>query len=211
MKNKLSDTAEQFSENQKTDLSDGSLLALNWCQKTNMVLSTAKSDENSMALVKKWFADGTTTDDQIEALIGNLSNGFKKITSTINSNLLIYTDMPSLRGATSGRDKGLLDSEAFVYASRHEKLPIVYIENGFFQEGGNLLSGKSNWARIIVHEISHLDCSTADKRYGWAGISPGVKITSADAAVNADSWAYFAADCGNGLSSADVNRAMNGI
>lgn len=211
LKRKLADRTEQFSDKQKGDLSDGALLALNWCQKTNMVLATAKSETASMALVKKWFADDTTPTGEIETLIENLARGFKKITGTINSNLLIFTDMPSLRGATSGQDKGLLDSEAFVYAGRHEKLPIVYVENGFFQDGANVLSGKSNWARIIVHEITHLDCSTDDKKYAWAGISPGTKISVADAAVNADSWAYFAADCGGGLTQTDVNRAMNGI
>lgn len=74
-----------------------------------------------------------------------------------------------------------------------------------------MLSGPKNWARIIVHELTHLDCSTTDENYAWAGIRPGKNITTEQAVKNADSWAYFAADCANALTESEIKNALGGI
>jgi hypothetical protein len=209
----LKDKDEQFSSTDKKNLSEATLTALNWSQKAHMTLSTAQAnaDSTAMATVKRWFAADDTPTAELNITITKVLAGFHKVSNTINKNLLIFTDMPSLRGATSGSDLGYLNSEAFVYPSRHEVIPVVYIESAFFSSGGNVLNGPKNWSRIIVHECTHLDCGTEDKKYAWAGIKPGAGITAAEAAVNADTWAYFAADCAGALTAGDISRAMGGI
>lgn len=118
--------------------------------------------------------------------------------------------MPSIRGATEGPDAELFKSEAFVFRNRHEKIPVIYIESAFFN-GNNILTGRTNWARIILHECTHLDCNTRDVKYAWEGINPRGQITWKEAAVNADSWAYFAADCGGHLTDGDIYQSMGVI
>jgi hypothetical protein len=211
IKSALDDKNERFSDERKKNLGESTLTALYWAMRAQITLSSASLNPGSLAKIKRWFADDKLSDEQLKATISTLSNGFKKISSTLNSSLLIYTDMASLRRATSGDDKNYLESEAFVYAGRYEKLPIVYIENAFFKSRGNVLSGPKNWARIIVHELTHLDCSTTDEKYAWAGITPGKSITTAQAAKNADSWAYFAADCAGALTDGDIKNALGGI
>ncbi len=213
LKAKLEANKERFSSLDKKHLANATQVGLSWTLKASTVLSkaTQKSQTKARDKVKRWFADDTTTDMQLDIAIGKLANGFQKISNTLNSNRLIYTDVASLRQASSGDDYKFRMSEAFVYAGRYEKLPIVYIEESFFAKGGNVLSGQANWARIVVHELTHLDCSTEDKLYGWAGIKPGLNIKASECIVNADSWAYFAADCANALSKRDIERAMKGI
>jgi hypothetical protein len=69
---------------------------------------------------------------------------------------------------------------------------------------------KKNWARVIVHECSRIDGRPDDKAYAHSGIGAGTHITSAEAAVNADIWALFAADCGGALTDGDITRAAGG-
>ena len=212
IKSSLNDHVERFSNDRKKHLGESSLTALNWCLRAQIVLSSSHTSTESMNRVKRWFADDTTGDEQLKTTIATLLAGFKKIANTLNSTQLLYTDMASLRCAAPGtQDKGFLESEAFVYAGRYEKLPIIYIENAFFGSNTNVLSGPKNWARIIVHELSHLDCSTTDEKYAWAGIRPGKGITAEQAAKNADTWAYFAADCAGMLTDGEIKNAMGGI
>ncbi len=210
---KLDDDTERFDKTARKYLQEATQTGLAWCHRAQMTLTLAKRNANGdqMAIVKRWFAEPTTTDAALNTVIDKLLVGFKTITATINSNLIVFTDMATIRGATSGKAKDLLNSEAFVASGRHEKIPIVYIEDAFFKAGGNVLAGPKNWARIVVHELTHLDMSTKDELYAWAGIKPGFKITAAQCAVNADSWAYFAADCAGALSKSDIERAMKGI
>lgn len=211
IKSSLDEKTERFTDERKKNLGEATLTSLYWSSRAQITLSSAALNPGSMTKIKRWFADDNISDTKLNATIANLIAGFKKITNTLNSALLVYTDMACLRSATSGQEKNLLESEAFVYAGRHEKLPIVYIENAFFQNGGNVLSGPKNWARIIVHELTHLDCSTTDEKYAWAGIKPGTNITTDQAAKNADTWAYFAADCACALTDGDIKNALGGI
>lgn len=210
---KLGDNNERFSRRDQRNISDATQLALRWASLAWIALANAQTSDGakSLALIKKWFADSTTTDQQLSTVISNLKAGFKKICNTLNSTQIIFTDMPSLRNSTVGDDPDYRTSEAFVYSGRYEKLPVVYIEDAFFAKGGNVMDGMKNWARIILHEVTHLDCSTEDKLYAWAGIQPGLNISGADCAVNADSWSYFAADAAGALTKTDIHRAMVGI
>ena len=76
-----------------------------------------------------------------------------------------------------------------------------------------MLSGKDNWARIIVHELSHSELGTEDypkdNSYGWQGINPAdAKFNGNKAITNAENWAYFAADCAAALSTSERNTAL---
>jgi hypothetical protein len=212
IKSRLNDKAEQFSSKQKAALGEATTTGLAWCQKTNMVLAAATTDAASdeMKIIKRWFADSNTSEEDLTALVAKLSAGFKKVTATINSNQLIFTDMASIRKATSGKAKDLYSAYAFVASGRHEKIPVVYIENAFFSKNSTPIPDKVLWAITVVHEITHLDVSTDDHQYDYDGLKPGTKVTCAEAAENADNWAYFCADCAGALSKSHVTSAMNG-
>ena len=213
LKAALDDKAERFGATRRAALGEASTTGLAWCQKTVMALAEAKTDpaSDSMAKVKRWFADGSTTQAELDVVIGKLSAGFKKVMATINSTQLIFTDMASLRGATSGKEADLLSAYAFVYAGRYEKLPVIYIENAFFGKNSTPIPDKVLWAITVVHEITHLDVSTKDHQYDYAGLKPGPMFPPGDAAENADSWAYFCADCANALTLSHVNSALSGF
>ena len=44
----------------------------------------------------------------------------------------------------------------------------------------------------------------------WQGIGAGTSLTAAKAAVNADTWAFFATDCGGALTAGEITRAGAG-
>ena len=213
IRNTLNDKAERFGAKRRAALGEASITGLAWCQKTVMALAEAKTNpaSDSMAKVRRWFAEGSTTDAELALVIGKLSAGFKKVMATINSTQLIFTDMASLRGATSGDEAGLLSAYAFVYAGRYEKLPVIYIENAFFGTNSTPIPDKVLWAITVVHEITHLDVSTKDHQYDYAGLKPGSMFPAGDAAENADSWAYFCADCANALTPSNINSALTGF
>jgi len=106
-----------------------------------------------------------------------------------------------------------------------DDLMVVHIEKAFFSNQ-NTLTGKVNWARILVHELSHRYAKTKDHSYSWLGLVPrdtdALKkgndavvnvapnfptvraLTLSECMENADTWAYFMADCAGALS--DRNR-----
>ena len=74
-----------------------------------------------------------------------------------------------------------------------------------------MLSGRLNWARIVVHELSHREVATVDVpgRYGWQGIKPDAgAFPAAKAITNAENWAFFAADCAGVLPEHSRNEAL---
>lgn len=209
VKAKLADTVEQFGEETRKRLGEAMMLGLAWVQKAKLTLSQAKSDAASMAKIKRWFADGSTSEADLAKAISKLLSGFKKIATTMTAHKAIITEMPSLRS-----DATQELTEAFVMnLSNHKERPrVIYIEKALFNnyDVSVLHDMKSNWARVLVHECSHSDVGTEDHRYAFKGIQPGANITPAEAAENADSWAFFAADAGGALTPNDVSRALNG-
>jgi hypothetical protein len=89
-------------------------------------------------------------------------------------------------------------------------MDVVYVENAFFgHDAGGVVHDLKNWIRIVVHELSHLVCGTTDvngDRYAHSGIGPHAGFPGSDAVCNADSWAFFAADCAGQLT--DGNRLL---
>lgn len=203
IKAKLDKTTEKFDDTVKKHLAEAMRLGATWVQKTLTALAAVKTDTKAKEKLDRWFAPASGDQDE---LVKSLTEGFKKIQGTLNKSQVIITDMPIYRGDSS-RDL----VEAFVKAAT-ETPKTIYIgealNNNF--DISVLHDMKKNWARVLVHECTHIEAKTKDKGYAYAGIEPGTKLTAAHAAINADSWAFFAADCGAALVQNDITRALNG-
>lgn len=209
----LGDTDEQFGPRRRAALSVASTIGLAWCQRTTMALADAAANPASrgMEKVKRWFSSDITSEEDLEQMIGELQAGFKKVATMLNSTQLIFTDMPSLRGAMPGtKEHKLLNAYAFVMGGRAEKLPIIYIENAFFGQNRSPLPEHILWPLTVVHEVTHIEASTQDFRYDHKGLRCGPMFDPDDAVNNADSWAYFCADCADVLTPSQINSAMTG-
>lgn len=161
-------------------------------------------------MLKRWFADEDTTDAQLRTFSGILRDGLKKIAAKMSVGTLIVTDFVPIRHSTDVGDQKALKANAFVTADKND---VIYIEQGFFTHSAASVFQKDerHWARIMVHEMSHREAKTLDKRYGWAGIKPKKgKFPAADAMVNADSWALFTADAAGAMTRTDINRSLDG-
>lgn len=210
VKDGLGKVREYFSGTQKKHMHEGAQFALSWVQKTLVVLANFDKDKGeSKALVKRWFETKDTSATDLTKIVSDLSAGFKKVQAVLNGNRLIFTDYPPDRGTEDEKS-----TEAFVWnGSWKDSLKVVYIEKGFFARGGNVLSGRDNWARIIIHELTHSELGTEDypkdNSYGWQGINPtDAKFNGNKAITNAENWAYFAADCAAALSNSERATAL---
>ncbi len=219
----LKSNSEIFNRDAKKHLASATQHAVAWCHKTSMVLANAakgadggthRREVRSLDIVKRWFADPATSNDDLKRYITKLSKGFKDITAMVNKGHFVLTDWVPLRTATSANDISFLNSEAFTFSSRAEGMDVVYIEKSFFVDHpGNVLPGQKNWTRIVVHELTHLVCGTEDvnignARYAWYGIGPHAGFPGSAAIRNADSWAFFCADCAGILTDAERNKAL---
>lgn len=97
---------------------------------------------------------------------------------------------------------------------------------------GRGIAATINLARIIVHELTHNYCQTADHSYSWQGLLPRGSdvfrrgnnarvalqsgfvpvrtLTMAQCQGNADSWAFFCADAVGALGEHDRAAALGG-
>jgi hypothetical protein len=136
---------------------------------------------------------------------------------------LIVLDDPAQRGTNSSWE----ESEAYTFTLND--IHAVWVEPGFWGNG-NTLTGATNWARIILHELTHNYCQTADHSYSWQGLlpresdvfrrvnnarvvqEPGYSavrtLTMAQCQNNADTWAFFCADAAGALSDGDRIAAL---
>ena len=194
-----------FSASQKKNMADGAQLARAQVQKALMVLA---SKDKGQELVKRWFETEDTSATDLAKITSDLAAGLKKVQNTLLSNRLVFTDCPYFRG------KEMEESEAFVFSGGwKDRQKVVYIEKGFFAKGGNVLSGRANWARVIVHELTHSELNTLDypenNSYGWQGINPkDSKFKGNKAVLNAENWAYFVVDAADGLSPRERAEAL---
>lgn len=195
---KLADLNERFTVEQRKHLRHASQQGLKWVHKAMTVASNPKKPANFTRL-SRWFADRSSKDADVLRFGSVLNAGLKKIAFKLKSGNLIYTDSVSERGTTANDG-----TEAFVWG---DPLDVVYIEEEFFGRQ-NTLSGLTNWARIVVHELTHREVDTKDHAYEHQGINPN-KLTSAKAIDNADSWAWFCADCAGALATEVINNALN--
>jgi hypothetical protein len=210
MVTKLDENTEHFSYEQRKHMSEATLRGLRWTHDASIVLDNLKDKSKGLKLLKRWFADEDTTDEQLRNFGGTLKAGLKKIASKMTAGQLILTDFAPIRHSADAGDQGFAAANAFVWQDTRD---IVYIEKGFFTKDASAVFQKDarHWARIMVHELAHREGKTDDVRYGWKGIKC-VKGTfsSGDAMKNADSWALFVADAAGAMTKTDLSRALNG-
>lgn len=219
----LRSSNEIFNSDQKKYLASAAQYAMAWCQKADIILANANQaingktkDVGGLDIVKRWFADPATTTADMATYIGTLTRGVKAIIAMLGRGQFVLTDWVPLRAATEINDIDMLNSEAFTFRSRHEGMDVVYIERSFFGDfAGSVLRGQNNWTRILVHELSHLVCGTTDiavnaaeKRYAHYGIGLHAGFNGSEAIRNADSWAFFCADCARVLSESERKHAL---
>jgi hypothetical protein len=195
--NLLNDVDENFSAEDKKNIKDASQHAMRWVQRAMIVAASPKKQAN-LALIARWFADSSSTDAQVDVMASTLNAGLKKLAARIKSGTLIYVDSVSERGTPEN-----VGTEAFFW---NEAMNVIYIEQEFFKPG-NTLTGMTNWTRILVHEMTHMELRTKDHAYEWQGMAPAV-LGSAKTIENADSWAWFCADCAGALTQAQIDNAL---
>ena len=201
VKNSLSDDAEQFSVVDKRNLGWATQEGGAWCQKAMIVAGACLTGKGEgIDFIKRWFADeDNLTELKLAAIANTLNDGFKKLSSAMTRGNIILADVPAVRDDTTNR---IWRSEAAAApGSAASGIRVIYIESAFFNDN-NILSGDKNWTRILVHEMSHVELATVDVRYAHHALGMKPKkdsFSTANCLSNAESWAFFAADCAGAL------------
>ena len=211
VKNSLSDLSEQFSSDAKKKLSKATQEGGAWCQKAMIVAAAClKGKGKGIEIIKRWFAD---EDNQTEAKLGviasTLNDGFKKLAAAMTKGQVILTDVPHIRSDTSN-DTWLSEAAAAPGSAASDGIRVIYIESAFFADE-NVLAGKKNWTRILVHEMTHVELATDDHRYAHdnLGMKPERNnFSTATCLGNAESWAYFAADCAGAIDKGTLGQVL---
>jgi hypothetical protein len=203
--------SERFSATDQAHISDATQRGLGWVHKAQIVLDDLGTGLRGLRLLKRWFADEETTDEQLRNFAKTkLKEGLKKIATKMSAGSLIVTDFVPIRNSSDAADQRIAGANAFVWADTRD---VVYVEKPFFTHSATSVFQKDerHWARIMVHEMSHREGKTEDNRYGWKGIKPKKGAFSSAAAMNnADSWALFVANAASAMSKTDISRALNG-
>jgi len=220
----LGESLEIFTDDQKRSIESAVSMALRWVERALIVVGDPTQPDH-LRLLTRWFVPSTHADAAAAAaaIAPTLRRGLLQIASGLKVGELIILDDPGQRGTGSKLEQ----SEAFTFPSGD--LHAVWVEPGFWS-GGNTLTGATNWARIIVHELTHNYCQTVDHGYSWQGLLPREsdvfrRVNNARVAVqpgfiavrtltmdqcltNADSWAFFVADAAGALTDRDRVRAL---
>jgi hypothetical protein len=211
VKTSLNDLAEQFGEEDKKNLRKGTQEGAAWCQKAMIVAGAClKGKGKGIEIIKRWFADednqGPT---ELAAIASTLNSGFKKMAGAMTRGQVILTDVPAIRGDDTNTI-WLSEAAAAPGSAATDGIRVVYIESAFFSNR-NILTGKKNWTRILVHEMTHVELATADVRYAHdtLGMKPERNnFSTATCLTNAESWAFFAADCAGALDDGVINKVL---
>jgi Lysine-specific metallo-endopeptidase len=197
---KLNDEGGRFSIGDQKHLSSATQQGLKWIHKA-MIVAGAPDKAKHKVILKRWFADANTTDEDLRKAAKTLAAGLLKMSNTIKSTFLLMTDMPLDRNSADAAT-----TNAFVFSD--EPISVIYVERAFFGTHDTWKDLK-NWTRIVVHELSHRDGKTDDHRYrhNSAGLKPSVaSFKHAKAISNADSWAIFCMDCAGEMTDADYKK-----
>lgn len=199
---RLNDDTSHFSADDRKHLSEATQYGLNWVKKA-MIVAASPEKKKHAEILKRWFSDSNSKDEDITAAAATLNAGLKKIAERIKSTFLLITDMPLDRS-----NAATANVNAFVFSD--EKIDVIYVEPAFFSNR-DMFKGAKNWTRIIVHELSHRVAKTKDHRYRHhsAGLKPDsgdANFTAAKALDNADSWAMFCMDCAGQMVDSDYTK-----
>jgi hypothetical protein len=211
VKTGLNDLAEQFGDDDKKKLGKATQEGGAWCQKAMIVAGAClKGKGKGIEFIKRWFADEDNQGQtELAAIAQALNSGFKKMAGAMTRGQIILTDVPSVRGDDSNT---IWKSEAAAApgSAATDRIRVIYIESAFFSSR-NILTGKKNWTRILVHEMTHVELGTTDVRYAHntLGMKPERNnFSTATCLSNAESWAFFAADCAGALDEGVLNQVL---
>ncbi|KPF61532.1 hypothetical protein D621_00810 [beta proteobacterium AAP51] len=220
----LNATTEAYSDEQKRRIDNAVITSLRWVERA-MIVAGDPTRPAHRALLKRWFIPATHADidGAIATFAPVLRRGLLKIAIGLKVGDLIVLDDPAQRGTNSSWEQ----SEAYTFTQND--VHAIWVEPGFWGNG-NTLTGATNWARIIVHELTHNYCQTQDHSYSWQGLLPRESdvfrrvnnarvalqpdfpavrtLTMAQCQTNADSWAFFCADAAGALSDGDRIAAL---
>ena len=150
------------------------------------------ASDATMAVVRRYFGDASTTKEQLLKTMLTLAGGYKKIASACNGGNIIISDEPGDRTGGGWKDW------AFIYQA--EAMSVIYLQGAWLKKANEITPTNQSplyrCVRTVIHELSHKQVSTEDIVYGPKGLKPqgSAALTSAYALHNADSWAYFAID-----------------
>jgi hypothetical protein len=220
----LNASTEIYTDEQKKRIDGAVMMALRWVERAMIVAGNPERPQHK-ALLRRWFIPAThaDTDAAIAAFAPTLRRGLLKIAIGLKVGDLIILDDPAQRGSGSSWEQ----SEAYTFTSND--VHAVWVEPGFWGNG-NTLTGATNWARIVVHELTHNYCQTDDHSYSWQGLLPRESdvfrrvnnarvalqpgfaavrtLTMAQCQNNADTWAFFCADAAGALTDSDRIAAL---
>ena len=203
-KDKLNKIDEVYPKTIRKNMGNGVQQSMSWSQKC--VAKLGKPGSSTKKVVERWFYSAKPSKEEMKTTASALLAGFKKITALCNSNTLIFSDEPIDRmkgNAVTDQTnyKSNWNDYAFVDGgTSRERLNVVYIQNATLKKWA---SSDTSWMATlaIIHELSHRLIETKDAVYDFVGLKPGATLTHNHAIVNADSWAYFAADLNGQLPS----------
>jgi len=205
IKGKLAANDEVYSSGDRSVMVNALDQARKWS--LDGVNKLAGDDASTKAVVKRWFADDDTDDNDIKKAMEKLKDGFKTIANLCNSSRLVFSDDPIDRFKVYNKKTNKVGWDDWAFVKSSEKMDVVYIQGAFLKAGA---TGKI-WkcALTIVHELSHREVKTDDIMYDYQGLKPHKKsFPHRKALKNADSWAYFATDLAGCLAETDRNSAL---
>ena len=186
LEQKLSDTNEFFDATERANLLQATIRTRRWCDHALTCLWRARAENaDERARVVKWFADPTVPKAIVDMMITTLQRGYTQLRNRIDENRLIYVDKPTKR-----TDVGTV---AFVHPT--EAMRSIYIHRAFFAAPPPELRQQTYQAVTILHELSHRVLKTDDHKYDHERLGVRASFHIGQAIDNADTWAYFAADC----------------
>lgn len=208
-KTKLNYMDEVYDETMRGKMSAGVQQALSWS--LNCVAKLGTANDATKTVITRWFYSADPGAEAMTKTAATLREGFQKVAGLCSSTKLIFSDEPIDRmtgKAVAGQThyKSNWNDYAFVDgAATRERLDVVYIQNASLDKWQ---SADKSWKATlaIVHELTHRLIETKDAVYDFTGLKPGTVLTHAHAIVNADSWAYFAADLNGQLPSSQCTK-----
>jgi hypothetical protein len=216
----LNDTRRTLDPNQCFQLARSLRIAREWLMAACTTLHGAMhKPEDGDALLNDWFGVAWPKDgERLTAVersraanlykqrVPALSHHFDGMLRALLRNAVIFAMHPATRLRPEAREL------AFTLAG--ETMCVVYLEQVFDPAKNDAaLSQDAFVALTIVHELSHNIAGTVDHRYGGRVGSLKVdRVFEARWAMeNADSFAYFAADCASALRGSIIKDRVLGI
>lgn len=195
---KVEKISEVYSADQRKVISTALAQALR--ASNNAIAKLGSPRPETLSVIKKWFADEDTTDQQLKTAARKLLSGFKKIAAVCNSNHLVFSDEPIDRSGGGWKDYAFVDPT--------ETLQVIYAQGAFLRAAGS--TGRV-WLCVetIVHEVSHRVAGTDDFAYDNTGLRPSkTGIRFSHALRNADTWGYFCVDLAGMLAESDSEKVL---